>query len=74
MSGANGKGCMMGRARARPEDKRRLILGGQRQWMKEINTEVARGQVRWKATCDVKKGSNMACLEFSKTLLATEQD
>jgi hypothetical protein len=42
--------------------------------MKAINTEVARGQFRWKATCDVKKGSNMACLEFSKTLLATEQD
>jgi hypothetical protein len=25
-------------------------LGGQRKWMKEMNTEVARGQVRWKAT------------------------
>jgi hypothetical protein len=42
--------------------------------MKEMNTEVARGQVRWKATCDVKKGSYMGYLEFSKTLLATEQD
>jgi hypothetical protein len=33
--------------------------------MKEMNTDIGRGQIRWKA---VKKGIKIAYLEFSKTL------